>query len=69
MEAISYEFRIGLPWELLHADDFVVIADSDQELFRELNRWKDGLEKKGLVVNISKTKVMVGKKGKARYLI
>ena len=69
MEAISYEFRIGLPWELLHADDFVVIADSDQELLRELNRWKDGLEKKGLVVNISKTKVMVGKKGKARYLI
>jgi len=27
MEAISGEFRVALPWELLYADDLVVIAD------------------------------------------
>jgi len=28
MEAVSYKFRIGLPWELLYADDLAVIADT-----------------------------------------
>jgi len=26
MEAISREFRVALPWELLYADDLAVIA-------------------------------------------
>jgi len=26
MEAISREFRVALPWELLYADDLVLIA-------------------------------------------
>jgi len=28
MEVISREFKDGLPWELLYADDLVVIAGS-----------------------------------------
>ena len=28
MEAISREFRVDLPWELLYADDLVVIAET-----------------------------------------
>ena len=28
MEAISREFRVALPWELLYADDLAVIAES-----------------------------------------
>ena len=27
-EAISREFRVALPWELLYADDLVVIAET-----------------------------------------
>ena len=27
-EAISREFRVVLPWELLHADDLAVIAET-----------------------------------------
>jgi len=50
MEAISCEFRINLPWELLYADDLVVTADSEKELVRKLNRWKYGLKKKGMKV-------------------
>jgi len=56
MEAVS------LPWELLYADNLVVTADSEQELEWKLNRWKDGYEKKGMNVNISETKTMVGER-------
>ena len=32
MEAISQEFRVALPWELLYADDLVVIAETEGDL-------------------------------------
>jgi len=28
MEAISCEFQTGCPWELLHEDDLVIIAET-----------------------------------------
>ena len=31
-EAISRKFRVGLPWELLYADDLAVIAKTKEEL-------------------------------------
>ena len=43
MEAISREFRVGLPWELLYMDDLMVIADSGEEVIRKLNVWKESL--------------------------
>ena len=41
MEAISREFRVALPWELLNADDLAVIAETEEELIKRLNEWKD----------------------------
>jgi len=32
MEALSREFRVALPWELLYADDLVVIAETEEDL-------------------------------------
>ena len=29
MEALSREFRVALPWQLLHADDLVMIAETE----------------------------------------
>jgi len=37
MEAISGELRVPLPWELLYADDLVVIAETKEDLIRRLN--------------------------------
>jgi len=37
MEAISREFRVALPWELLYADDLAVIAETEEELIKRLN--------------------------------
>ena len=40
MEAISGEFRVALPWELLYADDLAMIAETEEELIKTLNEWK-----------------------------
>jgi len=59
MEAISREFMVALPWELLYADDLAVIAETEEELIKRLNEWKDNVESKGMRVNMNKTKVMI----------
>jgi len=53
MEAISRKFRDALPWELLYADDFIVIEDSKEQLIKKLNRWKDRVQCKGVKVNMN----------------
>jgi len=50
MEATSREFRVALPWELLYADDLAVIAETEEELMKRLNEWKDNVESKGMSV-------------------
>ena len=47
LEALSREFRSGVPWEDLYADDFVIIAESLEECVRRLLTWKEAMEKKG----------------------
>ena len=62
LEALSREFRTGVPWEDLYADDHVIIADSLEECVRRLLIWKKKkktMEEKGLRVNAGKTKVMI----------
>jgi len=59
MEAISREFRVALPWELLYADDLAVIAETEEELITRLKEWNDNMESKGMRVNMNKTKVMI----------
>ena len=59
MEAISREFRVALPWELLYADDLAVIAETEEELIKTINEWKDNVESKGMRVNMNKNKVMI----------
>ena len=44
VEALSREFRVALPWELLYADDLVVIAETEDDLIKRLNEWKDNVE-------------------------
>jgi len=36
IEAISREFRVALPWELLYADDLVVITETEDDLIKRL---------------------------------
>jgi len=59
MEALSREFRVALRWEMLYADDLVVIAEIEDDLITRLNEWKDNLENRGMRVHMNKTKVMI----------
>ena len=59
LEALSREFRPGVPREDLYADDLVIIAESLEECVRRLLTWKEAMEKKGLRVNAGKTKIMI----------
>jgi len=59
MEAISREFRVALSWELLYADDLVVIAETEDSLIKMLNEWKDNVANRGMRLNMNKTKVMI----------
>ena len=65
MEVVTRGVKEGLPWELLYADDLVLVAQSKEEELREkILQWKECMELKGLKVNIEKTKVMrSGKSG------
>ena len=40
MEAISREFMVTLPWELLYADDLAVIAKTEEDLIERLMNGK-----------------------------
>ena len=44
MEALSGAFRVSCPWELLYADDLVILSDS---LKNKLAAWKTSLESHG----------------------
>ena len=59
LEALSWEFCSGVPWEDLYADDLVIIAESLEECVRRLLTWKEAMEKKGLRVNAGKTTIMI----------
>ena len=50
IEALSREFRVALPWVLLYADDLVVIAETEDNLIKRLNEWKD----RGIRINTRK---------------
>ena len=48
----------------------VVIAESKEELIlKKLNRWKDGVQNKGMKVNMNKTKVIISGKAARGYTI
>ena len=62
MEALSREFRVGCPWELLNADDLVLMSETLEDLKKKRTIWKDNIEAKGLRVNVNKTKRVCSKR-------
>ena len=55
MEALSKEFRVAFPWELLYADNLVLMAkETLEELRKKLTICKGNIGANGLRVNVSK---------------
>ena len=65
---LSREICTGVPWELLYADDLVVVADTLEESITKLKAWKNGMENRGLRVNMKKTKFMNSGAGLDMYV-
>jgi hypothetical protein len=59
MDVVCGDIMEQLLFEILYADDLVLMADSMEELQLKFDRWKSVIERKGLKVNMGKTKVMV----------
>jgi len=49
-------------------DDLVVIAETEEDLNKRLNEWKNNVENKGMRVNMNKTKVMISEERQCRRL-
>jgi len=43
----------------LYADDLAVIAETEDDLTKGLNEWKNNVENRGMRVHLNKTKVMI----------
>ena len=43
----------------MYADDLVLIAETEEDLIKRLNEWKNNVENRGMRVNMNKTKVMI----------
>ena len=50
---------MALPWELLYADDLVVIAETE-DLIKRLNEWKNKVENRGMRVTSEGCKMALG---------
>ena len=40
LEALSHEFCVGCPWEMLYADDLVILAETFEGLMTKMAVWK-----------------------------
>ena len=58
MEAVTHSVREGVPWEMLYANDLVLVGKCKEELKEKLKKWNECLKDKGLKINKDKTKVM-----------
>ncbi|XP_029636811.1 uncharacterized protein LOC115212110 [Octopus sinensis] len=58
LQAITDKFKTGYPWKLLYADDLALIANSEAELEKKFQVWKQNPEPKIFNVNLAKTKVV-----------
>ena len=52
LEALSHKFRVGCLWKMLYADDLFILAETFEGLMTKIAVWKNGLESKGLKMNV-----------------
>ena len=58
-EEATREYRVGCLWELPYADDLALTAETLGEVELMFAEWRQAMERRGQVLNLEKTKVMV----------
>ena len=51
METLSHACYVGCPWELLYADDLVIMSNNLEDLEIYLQAWRTALGTRGLKIN------------------
>lgn len=59
MDAVTWEARAGLPWDVLYADDLVLMTPSKEELRMKREECRRCLVGKGMKVNAGMSKAVV----------
>ena len=57
LEALSREFKEGLPMELLYTDDLILMAETEELLLGKLRKWMKGMEAKRFIVNFGRQRL------------
>ncbi|KAL0831522.1 hypothetical protein ABMA28_002316 [Loxostege sticticalis] len=59
MNYLTATIQKPVPWNMLYADDVVLLSDSKQDIQENLEQWRRALESGGLRISRSKTEHMV----------
>ena len=62
MDTLTEEVRSDIPWELIFADDIALLAESEKELQKKVQRWQTSLIKGGLKMNTEKSETLVSER-------
>ena len=46
-------------WDLLYADDIALTAETQEEVELMFGEWRQAVERRGLKINLEKTKIMI----------
>ena len=60
MEEATRECKVGGLWELMYADDLALTAETQEEVESMFGEWRWAVERRGLKVNLEKTKMVTG---------
>ena len=59
MDVISKGVRGNAPWDMLFADDIVLVCKTKAEFRRQLSRWKNALDEEEFKINRTKTEYLI----------
>ncbi|KAL0879367.1 hypothetical protein ABMA27_003133 [Loxostege sticticalis] len=68
MNYLTATIQKPVPWNMLYADDVVLLSDSKQDIQENLEQWRRALESGGLRISRSKTEYMVCHFNQTRHL-
>jgi hypothetical protein len=58
MDEVTERVRREAPWNMMYADDVVLLNDTKEDAEKELESWREAWERRGLRVSRSKTEYL-----------
>ena len=58
LDVLTEGVRRGVPWDIMYADDVVLVGETTQEVEERTEEWRVALESRGLKISRSKTEYL-----------